>query len=179
MDIKIRKAAPLQTKTACLVIGVYEKGFSAPLLKELDQKLGGLLRQAQRNDEFSGKSGEKILFQPAGHLPLERVLLVGLGPKAESSLEKIRQTAGSAMKLVIEKKLGQAAFKLPLDMNESVCAVNIQATAEGILLASYRYDQFLSEKARKSRKLPKKVTLLIDNAREKRHIVAWAADLEK
>ena len=41
MDIKIRKAAPLETKTACLVIGVYEKGFSDPLLKELDQKLGG------------------------------------------------------------------------------------------------------------------------------------------
>jgi leucyl aminopeptidase len=167
MDIKIRKAAPLQTKTACLVIGVYEKGFSAPLLKELDQKLGGLLRQAQRNAEFTGKSGEKILFQPAGHLPSGRVLLIGLGPKAESSLEKIRQAAGSAMQQLIEKKLGQAAFKLPLDAQESELTAQIQATAEGILLASYRYDRFLGEKAKKSRKLPKEITLLIDSAGKK------------
>jgi leucyl aminopeptidase len=166
MDIKIRKAAPLQTKTACLVIGVYEKGLSDPLLKELDQKLGGLLHQSQRNDEFTGKSGEKILFQPAGHLPLERVLLIGLGAKAESSLEKIRQAAGSAMQLVIEKKLGQAAFKLPLDAQDNELTKQIQATAEGILLASYRYDQFLGEKAKKSRKLPKEIALLIDNAGE-------------
>ncbi|MCK4507577.1 MAG: leucyl aminopeptidase, partial [Desulfuromonadales bacterium] len=102
-----------------------------------------------------------------GHLPLERVLLIGLGAKTESSLEKIRQAAGSAMQLVIEKKLGQAAFKLPLDMKQSACAANIQATAEGILLASYRYDRFLSEKAKESRKLPKTVSLLIDNAHDK------------
>ena len=167
MDIKIRKASPLETKTNCLVIGVYEKGFSAPFLKELDQKLGGLLNQAQRSGEFTGKTDEKILFQPAGHLPAERVLLIGLGSKAESSLEKIRQAAGTAMQQVIEKKLGQAAFKLPLEFKEGAHAAHLQATAEGILLASYRYDRFLGEKAKKSRKLPKSVTLLIDKTGEK------------
>ena len=176
MDIIIRKAAPLETKTACLVIGVYEKSFSDPLLKELDQKLGGLLQQVQRNDEFTGKTSEKILFQPAGHLPAERVLLIGLGSKTESSPEKVRQAAGNAMQQVIEKKLGQAAFKLPLNAKENVCAAHIQAAAEGLLLASYKYDRFLGEKAKNSRKLPKKVTLLIDNAREKQ---ACEAALER
>ncbi len=168
MDIKIRKASPLEIKTACLVIGVYEKKLSEPLLKELDQKLGGLLRQAKRNGEFIGKTGEQILFQPVGHLPAERVLLIGLGPEVETSLEKIRQAAGSAMQLVTGKKLGQVAFALPLDAEKkNGSAAHIQATAEGVLLASYRYDRFLSEEARGSRKLPKSVTLLIGNAREK------------
>ena len=79
MDIKIRKSSPLQIKTSCLVIGLCEKDFTSPLMKELDQKLGGLLLKAKRNGEFSAKEGEQILFQPAGHLPAERVLLVGLG----------------------------------------------------------------------------------------------------
>jgi leucyl aminopeptidase len=39
--------------------------------------------------------------------------------------------------------------------------------AEGLLLASYRYDRFLGEKEKGSRKLPKSITLLIDNPREK------------
>ena len=177
MEIKIRKASPLETKTACLVIGVYEKSFSEPLLKELDRKVGGLLRQAQRHGEFTGKAGEQILFQPAGHLPAERILLVGLGLKAEASLEKIRQAAGSAMRQVTGKKLENLALALPLDtVKKTDSAAHIQAAAEGLLLASYRYDRFLGEKARESYKLPKSVVLLIENSRQKQ---ACESALEK
>ncbi len=168
MDIKIRKVAPLQIKTSCLVIGVCEKSFSDPLLEELDRKLGGLLHKAQHNGEFTGKSGEQILFQPAGHLPAERILLVGLGAKVEVTIEKIRQAAGSAMQRVAEKKMAQVAFALPLcAAKKSDSAACIQATAEGLLLAGYRYDRFLSEESKKMRKLPKSVTLLIETAGEK------------
>ena len=97
MDIRIRQTSPLQIKTSCMVIAACEKDFSKPLLKELDQKLGGLLRKAHRNGEFSAKEGEQILFQPAGHLPAERVLLVGLGPAATVTAEKTRRAAGQAM----------------------------------------------------------------------------------
>ncbi len=176
MDIKIRKAAPLEIKTDCLVIGVYEKGFASPLLKELDQKLGGLLSQARRNKEFMAKADEQILFQPAGHLPAKRVLLLGLGPKTGSSLEKIRQAAGSAMQLVIGKKLGQPTFALP---PKASSAASVQAATEGILLASYRYDRFLGEQARASRKLPKAVNLLIDAAHEKQSCESAVARAQK
>jgi leucyl aminopeptidase len=167
MEIKIRKASPLQTKTSCLVIGAFEKGLSDPLLKELDKQLGGLLRQAQRSGEFTGKGGEQILFHPAGHLPAERVLLLGLGLKKECSPEKIRQAAGSAMRQVAEKRFGQATFALPVVGKPGDSAAHIQTMAEGLLLASYRYEQFLGEKAKASRKLPRSVTLLTDNASSK------------
>ena len=42
----------------------------------------------------------------------------------------------AGMQQVIEKKLGQAAFKLPLNAKENVRAAHIQATAEGILPSS-------------------------------------------
>ena len=146
MDIKIRKASPLQIKTSCMVIAVCEKSFSTPLLKELDQKLGGLVRKAQRNGEFSAKLDERILFQPAGHLPAERVLLVGLGPAKEITGEKIRRAAGQAIQMVAEKKFGQMALALPDSIKGNLFATLVEAAAEGLLLASYRYDQFLDEK---------------------------------
>jgi leucyl aminopeptidase len=136
-------------------------------LQELDQKLGGLLHQAQRHGEFTGKDGEQILFQPAGHLPAKRVLLIGLGKKAESSPEKSRQAAGRAMQQLTEKKLGQAAFALQLATKESDRVAHLQATAEGILLASYRYDRFLGKETRESHKLPKSLTFLIGSAHDK------------
>ena len=162
MDIKIRKASPLKIKTSCMVIGVCEKSFSKPLLKELDQKLGGLVRKAQRSGEFSAKVDEQILFQPAGHLPAERVLLVGLGPAEEITAEKVRRAAGQAIQLVAEKKFGQMALALPDSIKGNLFATLVEAAAEGLLLASYRYDQFLDEKIKALRKLPKTVALVID-----------------
>ena len=134
MDIKIRKAPPLQIKTSCMVIGVCEKSFSNPLLKELDQKLGGLVRKAQRSGEFSAKVDEQILFQPAGHLPAERVLLVGLGPAEEVTAEKVRRAAGQAIQLVVEKKFGQMALALPDSVKGNLFATLVEAAAEGLSL---------------------------------------------
>ncbi len=168
MDIKIRKASPLQIKTSCLVIAICEKDFSAPLMKELDQKLGGLLLKAKRNGEFSAKEGEQILFQPAGHLPAERILLVGLGQPEKITNERIRRAAGQAIQMVTEKKFGQMAFALPFCITEHEESAQIQSLAEGLLLASYRYDPFLGEEAKNSRKLPSAVTLAITENQNKR-----------
>jgi leucyl aminopeptidase len=168
MDIKIRKAPPLQIKTSCMVICACEKDFSNPLLKELDQKLGGLLRKAQRNGEFSAKADEQILFQPAGHLPAERVLLVGLGPAEQTTAEKIRRAAGQAIQLIAEKKFGQMAFALPPGTGGNDYTALVQAATEGLLLASYRYDLFLGGKAKDSRKLPKTATLVIAAEHDKK-----------
>ena len=167
MDIKIRKTSPLQIKTSCMVIAVCEKSFSAPLLQELDQKLGGLLRKAQRNGEFSGKVDEQILFQPAGHLPAERVLLVGLGPADEITTEKVRRAAGQAIQMVAGKKFGQMALALPDSGGKIDPAALVEAATEGLLLAGYRYDRFLDEKTRNLRKLPKSVTLAVEPGQDK------------
>ena len=172
MDIKIRKSSPLQIKTSCMVIGLSEKDFTAPILKELDQKLGGLLLKAKRNGEFSAKEGEQILFQPAGHLPAERVLLVGLGQAEKITDEKVRRAAGQAMNIVTEKKFGRMAYALPFYREEDGHTAPFQALAEGLLLASYRYDLFLGEKTKNARKLPKTVTLIITMEQDKKNCEA-------
>ncbi len=179
MDLKIRKSSPLEIKTSCLVIGLYEKNFTAPLLKELDHKLGGLLLKAKRNGEFSAKEGEQILFQPAGHLPAERVLLVGLGSQEKTTDEKIRRAAGQAMQIVTEKKFGQMAVALPFCNEVRDQATQIQPLAEGLLLASYRYELFLGEETKNKRKLPKTVTLIITEEQNKKDCESALAKARK
>jgi leucyl aminopeptidase len=179
MDIKIRKSSPLQIKTSCLVIGLCEKDFTSPLMKELDQKLGGLLLKAKRNGEFSAKEGEQILFQPAGHLPAERVLLVGLGQEGQITDEKVRRAAGQAMNTVTEKKFGQLAFALPSQRKEREHTAPFQALAEGLLLASYRYDLFLGEETKNARKLPKAVILIITEEQDKKSCEAAVENARK
>ena len=162
MNIKLQAGSPLKQKTACLVLGACEKGFSDPLLKELDDQLGGLLRQARSSGEFTGKPGEQILFQPVGRLPAERVLLVGLGPRKALTLDRLRQAAGSAMQLVMTKKAASVTLALPLiSIKGSTQAASLAAVAEGLQLAGYRYDRYLGKTAKEAMTLPKTVGLLL------------------
>lgn len=168
MDIKIRKASPMKIRTGCLILGVFEKTLSTPLLKELDQQLDGLLRKAQRSGEFSGKEGEQLTFQPAGQLPADRVLLLGLGSKKDATSEKLRQAAGNAIQYAIKTKTSQVTLALPLvDIRGTDICDRVRIISEGVLLASYCFDQFLSEKTKKSRKLPSVITLLVDSVKDK------------
>jgi len=168
MEIKVRKESPLQVKTDMLVIGVYDKKMTLPLLKELDEKLGGALRKAQRSGAFSGKAGEQILFQPAGHLPVERVLLIGLGPQKDVTLDKLRKAAGTATEQAIKAKVNKLTLALPLaEIKSCDIRARVGACAEGALLATYCYDRFLSKQARSDRTLPAALTLLIENGKDK------------
>ena len=60
MNLHLKKGSPLQQKTACLVLGVFEGKFKTPLLKELDQALDGALGQTVRDGEFTGKVRETV-----------------------------------------------------------------------------------------------------------------------
>jgi leucyl aminopeptidase len=168
MKITIRSTDPLVARGDCLVVGVFERGFSSSLLQQLDSAVDGLLGKAHRSGEFSGKSGEELLLQPTGQLPAKRLLLIGLGLKGAADAETLRRAAGSALRRIAGGKWTRVTLALPLsEIRHCSIAQRVQATAEGVLLAGYRYDRFLGDKARKALKLPHAVSLLIDHARDR------------
>ena len=64
MQLKLRTTDPLQTKSACLVIGVFADRWHEPLLDKVDALVDGRLQEARRNREFTGKANECLLLQP-------------------------------------------------------------------------------------------------------------------
>jgi leucyl aminopeptidase len=163
MNIQVRKADPLKQKSSCLVVGVFEKKFSDPLLKALDQALDGLLRQAQRSGEFTGKSGEKLLLQPAGALAAERLLLIGLGTPDQASTETLRRAAGEAFNALKGKRLKNVACSLPTAaVRNTDLAERTAAVTEGLLLAAYRFNRYQSANGKQKPQTPQSVTLLIE-----------------
>ncbi len=165
MDIKVRKADPLKTKTACLVLGACEKPANDPLWKELDTKLDGQLRSVVRSSEFAGKSGETLMLRTTGAIPAERLLLIGLGKRQDLSLERLRQAAGRSVQAIKGKRFSTIAFALPLlQVARSEEADRVQAVVEGLRLAGYQFDRYLGEDARKQNTLPGNATLLVDSS---------------
>jgi len=173
MELKLRTADPLKTKTACLVIGAFADHWSDSLLLELDRQLAGRLREARRSGEFTGKANETLLLQPAGSLPAKRILLVGLGPRRTAGLEHLRQAAGTAAGLLKGKRLNELACALPLlDLPHASPAARVEAVAEGLLLAGYRFDRYRTTDDQPKGEGPASGWLLIDRSADRTEVEA-------
>lgn len=80
-----------------LAVGVTEKDmskdsnskFENPILKRLDELLDGLLSEASKEEDFSGKAGQSTILRLQG-LGFKRVGLLGLGNSTPSSTSAFR-----------------------------------------------------------------------------------------
>jgi leucyl aminopeptidase len=163
MHLSLRYGDPLQTRTACLVLGAFADRRQEPLLSELDRLLGGRLQAARRSGEFTGKANELLLLQPVAALPAQRLLLVGLGPRRQAGLEQLRQAAGSAAGYLYGKRLSDLACNLPqLQVPRTTPAARLEAVAEGLLLAGYRFDRYCTASDRPQGPGARRAWLLLD-----------------
>ena len=144
MQLTIKKGAALKQKTACLILGVCEGKLKEELLLQVDKDVDGAVTRAARCKEFSGKKGETLLLHVGKSIASERVLLVGLGKEKGLGLSGLRQAASSVVKLLTEKQLGSFLLELPqVAVKKSSLKERVQAVAEGVLLAGYRYERYL------------------------------------
>lgn len=102
---------------------------------------------------FRGKENELLMLYPA-QTPTKRLMLVGLGKKAELSLEKLRRAAASAAKHAQKEKARSLAMVAPdprltvpvaSDHGSSSQEAIGQALAEGAALGVYKFDEFISK----------------------------------
>jgi leucyl aminopeptidase len=160
MEILLKHGAPLEQKSACLIVGVYEARLKTPLLQELDRGLDGAFGLACKSREFTGKVKEMLLLHAGRRLPAERVLLVGLGRPRQPSEEDLRQALGAAASLLQQKHLSSCAVDLDSFAVAGNWSAHTQAAAEGLLLATYRFDHYRSEKKERPNGLGKAHLLL-------------------
>lgn len=162
MKLTVRTADPLKTRTACLVLGTFADRWKDPRLLELDRQLGGRLQEARRSGEFAGKANQTLILQPLATLPARRILLVGLGPHREAGLEQLRQAAGTAIGQLKGRNLTDLTCALPLlDLPRTSPAARVAAVAEGLLLAGYRFDRYLTTNDRPKADAARTAALLL------------------
>jgi leucyl aminopeptidase len=168
MKLNLSTSAPLKSRTACLVVGVFADRWNDQTLQELDRLLNGRLQEARRSLEFTGKANESLLLHPGPDAPFRRLLLIGLGPRRDAGLEQLRQTAGVAAGYFREKALAGLACTLPLlEIPRTTLAERVAAVAEGLLLASYRFDRYRTEDRADRPRGPRAATLFIARRSER------------
>src|SRR6267154_1408017 len=85
MGVQIEIAPQGQTQVDALAL---------PLAQPLDDaKLGGRLQELTASGEFRGERAEALLVHSAGDLEAPRVVLAGLGARADVDLDALRTAA--------------------------------------------------------------------------------------
>ena len=120
-------AAPHGLKVSVKMIGPYSEPADLQIIclfkhkpngdtyqgaaKDTDQHLHGLLSALRNRDEFVGELGETILFTPpAGSIPAERFMVIGLGDEKDLSLDSLRIVGRIAAREAVRLKATHIAW---------------------------------------------------------------------
>lgn len=143
--LRIQTDHPAVAKTDILVLVGFEDeaAYRDPQLQELADR-------ARDWPEFSGKSGDEVIFYDMQGVRAERVLVLGLGKSADAERETLRKACGRAVNRAISAELESLLICIPgpagkvADMESAA-----EAMMEGAVLANYRFDLYKKEKKHK------------------------------
>jgi len=138
MKIEISTETPLKHATDALVIGCFED-VQDELFAACDAALDGCPARLAASREFTGKANTTRLLHTMGKLPAERVLLVGLGKRAELDPERVRRAAGNAVQALRAARVANFSSSLTLS---APLPETLEAAATGTLLADYAFEWY-------------------------------------
>jgi leucyl aminopeptidase len=101
-----------QQRTDCLVIGAFERGELGTVATTVDTALRGRLRALLGRGDFSGRAQETLLLTDQAGLAAPRLLLVGLGPRAQFNRRAWRKAVQAAIGALARTRIASAALAL-------------------------------------------------------------------
>lgn len=160
MDFITRVTAVDSVKTDCVAVGIFEGGELSAAARRVDSACKGALRAAIKSGDATGKAGSTLLLRELPGVAAARVLLVGLGAKADFSTKTFLDTVRTAV-----KNAGAGATEVVLAAEDwHVADRDIRWQARLLVIAAretaFRSDELKSKKD-DTGKLPKTVVLLL------------------
>lgn len=148
MDIRVVVGDVTTFRGDAVVVNLFE-GVKAPggATAAVDAALGGTIRKLIRVGEVTGKWGEQTLVHALEKLPVDRVLVMGLGKPEDFTLDRARIVSAEAVKLLRKigaRRVGTIVQGAGPSMGARAfnAAQAAQALSEGALLGLYRFTRY-------------------------------------
>jgi leucyl aminopeptidase len=143
MEIQTSTGTLADADVQALAVAVFkdekaDEGF----LKELDAATGGLVRSVLESEELKGKEGETVyLHLPAGGdgQKARRLLLVGVGDRADYRPAQVSQFAGSAVRTLRSRNVKTVGLVPRLDADAAAAG---RAAVEGAIIGHFEPDKY-------------------------------------
>ena len=146
MEINVVSGEFARRASDALILGYYEGSEQLEgELAAVDEALGGDISRLISQGEIKGKSKEITLIYPLGKLPAAKVIIAGMGKKADLNPEKVRTAVAGVCKYLRQKNVESADFAV-LGNGSAGFSVEIagQVMAEGALLGSYTFRRHMT-----------------------------------
>jgi leucyl aminopeptidase len=112
-----------------LVAGVWENEPWTPALAALDAALAGVLSRLREADDIRGKAGELVPLRHCPGIAPRRLLLVGLGERAQADRFRLLDAMAAAARLITDRNVPVLAAALP----EGTPGLDAEETARIVL----------------------------------------------
>jgi leucyl aminopeptidase len=112
----------------------------------IDQALGGEISDILAGGDFKGELGDVLVLYTRGRIPTARVIVVGLGPRANFGPEQIRRAAATAAARALKlgvRRLATITHGAGIGGIDPEAAA--QATVEGSLLGLYAFREYKTD----------------------------------
>ncbi len=134
--------SPATVRTDVLVLPVYEGLEAGPGVRDVK---GTDLLALYADAKLKGKRGEPLLVPNTGGLGVaaKSVLLVGVGKRRDVTTDSLRRALGRVAPQLAKRRTVATTFPQVVGRSPEDA---VQATVEGLLLGSYRFDRYKSGK---------------------------------
>jgi leucyl aminopeptidase len=144
MDIQTSSGRFAEADVQALAVAVFkderaDEGF----LKELDATTSGLVRSVLESEEMKGKEGESVyLHLPSGGdgAKAKRLLLVGVGERADYSRAQVSQFAGAAIRTLRARNVKTVGLVPRFDDVDATLTAS--AAVEGAFIGLFEPDKY-------------------------------------
>jgi leucyl aminopeptidase len=148
MKIKVTKGLPADSKAGAVAVFAFDDGISGAAAG-LDKASGGIIRELLKSGDFRARRGDVALLYTRGKIPSRRIIVAGLGKKADFGAEVLRRAMAGAARKATELKIPDVAVSV--DIGAGVPLEDLaEAAIEGAALSSYRFDRFQKEASGKN-----------------------------
>ena len=125
-----------KTKDGAISVGIYNSLQLSRQLQGVNKKLGQAISHSISAGIIKGKTGE--VTRVVGKKGLV-VYVYGMGNKRNLNPESLRVSSAAVAKACINDKINSVAFLMPAEVKDFASS---QATAEGLVLGSYQFNEF-------------------------------------
>jgi leucyl aminopeptidase len=149
MKIVFKEGGIFRERSGAMILGVFDDGLDE-MARNVDDKIGGEMSKILKAGEFEPKPNATTMIHTFGRLSSERLLLVGLGKRAEFNIEKLRQANAKAVATLRDKGISSVVSALHIhDIPDTTVQDKGQAIAESATLALYRFGKYKTDEESK------------------------------
>ena len=168
MEFSIKPLVPGHNASGCTVAGVYTDGKLSEAAVAIDKATKGYLRRVIERGDMKGLIGSTLLLHDVPGVACTRVLLLGLGSKAEFAEKQFRRCIGTAIEVLARTGAADAELHVTeLSVGHRDVEWRVMQTARAAREATYRFEQMKSAPSKDTSSL-RRIVLAVAKSDEKR-----------